>query len=61
MLSHSVEDAGQERDDTADEDEGNGRCEQATSPDADRSHLRLNPAPGESRNIYYGVYGLRFL
>jgi hypothetical protein len=38
-----VEDKGRERDDSADENERNGRCEQATSPDADRSHLRLNP------------------
>ena len=33
-----------ERDDRADEDERNGRCEQATSPDAEGFHLRLNPA-----------------
>ena len=46
MLSHSLEDAGPEHDDSADEDERNGRCEQATSPDADRSHLRLNQASG---------------
>jgi hypothetical protein len=38
VLSHSLEDAGTEHDDSADEDERNGRCEQAASPDADRSH-----------------------
>jgi hypothetical protein len=38
-LSHGIEDAGQEREDSADEDERNGRCEQATNPDADVSHL----------------------
>jgi hypothetical protein len=38
-LSHSIEDAGYERDDRADEDERNGRCEQATSPDANPSHV----------------------
>ena len=38
-LGHSVEDAGHERDDSADEHERNGRCEEATSPDADRSHF----------------------
>ena len=49
MLSHSVEDAGPERDDSADEDERNGRCEQATSPDADRSAISTS------------VFGLEFL
>ena len=43
LLSQSVEDAGRERDDSADENERNGRCEQATSPDPDRSHLRSAP------------------
>jgi hypothetical protein len=62
VLSHSVEDAGQERDDSADEDERNGRCEQATNPDANLSHLRLNGLTlSEIRNITYGVFGLRFL
>jgi len=46
LLSHSLEDAGPERDDSTDEDERNGRCEQATSPDTDPSHLRLNQASG---------------
>jgi len=46
VLSHSLEDAGPERDDSTDEDERNGRCEQATSPDTDPSHLRLNQASG---------------
>ena len=40
LLSQSVEDAGRERDDSADKNERNGRCEQATSPDPDRSDLR---------------------
>jgi hypothetical protein len=48
VLSHSVEHAGQERDCSADEDERNGRCEQATSPDADPSHVRLNPVSSEA-------------
>jgi hypothetical protein len=43
VLSLSVKDAGRERDDSADEDERNGPCEQATSPDPDRSHLRSAP------------------
>ena len=38
MVPFSVEHAGPERDDSADEDERNGRCEQTTGPDADRSH-----------------------
>ena len=38
LLSHSLEDAGPEHDDSADEDERNGRCEQTTSTDADLSH-----------------------
>ena len=46
VQSHSLEDAGPEHDDSADEGERNCRCEQATSPDADRSHLRLNQASG---------------
>jgi hypothetical protein len=50
VLTLSIEDAGQEHDDGADEGERNGRCEQATNPDADRSHLGkpLNSAPGIS-------------
>lgn len=49
VFPFSVEDAGQKRDDSADEDEGNGRCEQATNPYADGSHLRWRPATvGES-------------
>ena len=51
VLSHSLEDAGPEHDDSADKDERNGRCEQATSPDADASHFQLNPALSEMRNI----------
>ena len=50
VLSHSFEDAGPEHD-GADKDERNGRCEQATSPDADASHFQLNPALSEMRNI----------
>ena len=62
VLSHSLEDAGTEHDDSADEDERNGRCEQATNPNAQLSHLRVNPSQiSEIRNIYYGVCGLRFL
>jgi hypothetical protein len=40
LLPLSVEDEGRERDDRADENERNGRCEQATGPNHDRSHLR---------------------
>ena len=56
VLSHSLEDAGPEHDYSADKDERNGRCEQATSPDADPSHFHLNPAPGGSA-IFSTVLG----
>ena len=39
VLSHGLEDAGPEHDDSSDEDERNGRREEATSPDADPSHF----------------------
>jgi len=51
VQSHSLEDAGPEHDDSADEGERNCRCEQATSPDADPFAFRLNPASSEIRNI----------
>jgi len=57
VLSHSLEDAGTEHDDSADEDERNGRCEQAASPDADRL---IEPGPRWICNIYYGGW-LKFL
>ena len=50
MVPLSVEDTGHERDDSADEDDWNARCEQSTKPDADRFHFgkALEPDAGVS-------------
>ena len=56
VQSHSLEDAGPEHDDSADEGERNGRCEQTTSPDADLSHHSVEPGRGWICNVYVGAW-----